>query len=392
MTIIWKKYWLLILLTAILLGIAALTLAPYNWNPSALFHIDRSISDAYPQPKGTVVLEMPGYDGMEYWQIARNVPLLFSPSRWEDISSLPPGAYAHQRMLLPVLAYGLALGQDELLPWSFLIINILSLIGTCALFAFKLPSPSLWRGAGGEGWYAIGLALCPAAMVALHFSVAEPLSLLLTTAFILRYLDRSRIDEMQLILLSLLVLTREINILFVGAILLFVLCKGRWKDALRLLIPIGVFFALHAFIYAVFHQIPFLWSADKKDLPLVAIFELLSGARGYNQYTLSSIGLFVLFVLPAFVVVCADLWRKRSLEFLPTMLLIFLGVMLAMPDHIWGSITSIGRVITPVYPLFFIYAATRDRWPHRLIALAVAILGVISAIGLALIVHPFTLA
>jgi hypothetical protein len=51
--------------------------------------------------------------------------------------------------------------------------------------------------------------------------------------------------------------------------------------------------------------------------------------------------------------------------------------------------TSIGRVITPVYPLFLFAAAERDTWIARGLAVIVLILGLATAIGLALSVHPY---
>ncbi len=66
--------------------------------------------------------------------------------------------------------------------------------------------------------------------------------------------------------------------------------------------------------------------------------------------------------------------------------------MCAMPDHIVGSITSIGRVITPVYPLLLFLCASRDSRMARILACAILIIGLGAAAGLASVIHPYTLA
>jgi len=66
--------------------------------------------------------------------------------------------------------------------------------------------------------------------------------------------------------------------------------------------------------------------------------------------------------------------------------------MTMMAPDIWGSITSIGRVITPVYPLALVYSASRDTIVSRVIAAMILLIGIVTALGLALIAHPFILA
>ncbi len=374
--------WPLALLAIVITAATTLALRPYDGNVSALFHLDRTLSDQHPVPSGFVILGMPGYDGAEYWQVARNLPTLVT-GQWDTVTAASPGAYAYQRILLPVIAFSLALGQDRALPFAFFAVNALALFLTCWLLIRWKPT---------RPWHALALAWSPAAAIAMHFMLAEPLTILLTTAFLLRYKKRGRIDAWQIVFLSLLVLSREVNILFVGGVLAYSLVKKRWHDAAVLTAPIGTFLALHGLIYAVFREIPFLWSADKRALPLTAIAELLAGKKGYTVYTLSSIALFLGFVVPALLVTIWDTVRTKKLHLVNALLLLMLAIMVSMPDHIWGSITSIGRVITPVYPLWTVYALEQDRWPHRLITIAMLLLGIGVSLGLGLIVHPFTLA
>jgi hypothetical protein len=66
-------------------------------------------------------------------------------------------------------------------------------------------------------------------------------------------------------------------------------------------------------------------------------------------------------------------------------------VMLIMPPLIWGSITSIGRVIVPVYPLALMLASRSEYRFAFLLEVTTIVVGVTTGVGLALTVHPFTI-
>ncbi len=393
-------------LLVVLAALLTLTLAPYKGNISALFHLDRAFAALHPVPTGFAVLDVPGYDGMQYYAIARNFPSLFVPSDWPALASAPqPGVYAYQRILLPTLAWLLALGRDGWLPAVFLAINAASLLGAGFL---------ILRWQKGTPLLAFALALCPAATIGLHFSLAEPLSIVLTTLFLLQYVKKGRMDALNALLLIPIVLTREVNFFFaLGLVAVSLLRRAlqtktspsptgggvrgegvynkQIKDAL-LCIPGLLAFALwQGFLLRIFGDIPLLTSTAKSTFPLVEPVKLVLGMRGYDAYTLSAIALFLLFVLPATVLVGMDMIRTRRVEPIPALLLLFLLLMLSTSNIIWGSITSIGRTITPVYPLFVLYAGLRGTRSLRIIAIALLFLGIGTGLGLGLIPHPFSL-
>lgn len=371
------------LLALALAGIAAMHAAPYGGNASALFHLDEVTNDEHAVPAGFVVLTVPGYDGEQYYEMARTMPLLFTAEGRAQLGRNQNRSYAYQRFLLPVTAFVLSLGMEPLLPAVFVIINI----GALLLSAWIVLR---WR---PKAWlYAAAIALSPAAMVALHFNLAEPLTILLITFFLTRYADRKRIDGLDLLLLSLLMLSREVNIFFVGFLVLWTLAKRHWRDLLLLAVPIAVFAAFHGLIYYVFGALPFLTSLGKSTYPFGAVIELVLGGRGYNRLTLSSIALVALFFLPAIGWIAATVARERRITMLQLGSVLFLLLMSMTSWYIWGSITSIGRVITPVYPLVLLEAAHRDTLPARCIALGCMAVGLAAAVALALIGHPYRIA
>ncbi len=359
-------------------------LQPYGWNVTAPFHIDTLVHKRRPVPPGTVVLDVPAYDGAQYYQIARTIPLLFTPERWPEIRAITEQqSYAYQRFLLPLSAYVLALGQEPLLPYAFLAIHLASLILTGIVTLRWKPENPL---------YALALAFSPAAMVGLHFSLAEPQALLLYTLFLTRYSQEERIRPLDVLLLSLIACAREVSILFIALLIAYSGYRGRWRDILLLLIPVAAFAALHGMIYLVFRQMPFFISSGNNAVFGSAVTKILLGLREYNVYTLSSIALFTLILLPAGLWNVARVIRERRVDFLACGTVAFIVLMLFLSDNIWGSITSVGRVITPLYPLIVLSCATRNTLSAQLISSAVLAVGLTTAVGMALIIHPYHLA
>jgi hypothetical protein len=370
------------ILARILTAIITVTLVPYGGNISALFHMSQEMQTIHPLPPDFVVLSIPGYDGMEYYQVARNIPLFFSPNSWTALAASAPGPNAYQRFLLPLTAYLLSCGNDALLPLVFLCINIFSLF-----LAFLLVLH--WH---ERAWLpAFSLALCPAALIGLHFSLAEPLCLLLITAFLIRFLRKGEIDAMGSILLCFAVLTREVLFLFVVAFALLCILRKDWRSAVFCSPAIAAFLVLQAIIRSIFGQAPFFLSTAKRDFPLLTPVKLLMGEYGYNLQTLSSIALLILFVLPAVILVIRHIVRTREVQIIPALLLLFLIIMLSTPSFIWGSITSIGRVITPVYPLFTLFAAMQRNRYATMLCVSLTLLGITASLGLAFTIHPFFL-
>jgi hypothetical protein len=298
------SWWVIILVFGVLAIVISLMVRPYQWNVTAPFHMDVERSMHYDAPQGFVVLDVPGYDGMQYYHIARTIPRLFTSQTRTDFGVENSLAYSYQRFLLPLLAFSASLGSDALLPWSFLLINAASLLGTSAILL-------QWR---RDAWLpALALSLGPSAMVGLHFNLAEPLTLLLITAILVRHLRRKSVDVSTIILVSAAVLTREINVFFAGLLLVHAIFQRKWRDAAWLLIPVAVFVVWHGVIFLLFSEVPFLWSTEKRGLPFVAMFDILMGKKGWNSLTFSSVALMALFFVPAFVMSLRHLRKTATL-------------------------------------------------------------------------------
>lgn len=362
--------------------VVILTLAPYGMRPSALFHLGTGMERSHPLPDHFVVLDVPSYDGAQYYGIARNMPVMAHPSRRDQLPHLMPVSYAYQRILLPIAAWTLALGHTAALPFTFIFINITSLIA--AAFLFRRSTKS------SLGTFA--LILSPAAMVGLHFTLAEPLTILLLTLFLTRFIkNNERLEQLDVVLLALLPLSREVNILFCGLLWLYLLCRRRWKDAGLVMVSFATFALLHTWIFTVFGEMPFLMSADKRTLPFEAMLTLIFGGYGINRLTLTSIPLALFVVLPGLIWTGYLILKNRDRSFIAIGSFVFLLLMTTMPDHIWGSITSIGRVITPVYPLLILTAIRHKGRMAVWLPAMILVIGIGAALSLASVIHPFHL-
>jgi hypothetical protein len=381
MTSLLKRRWPVVATLLGTLALAGFLTAPYGWNVSAPIHTDERMHGLHPLPAGFVVLQVPSYDGSQYYQIARDFPKLFSLEGWQELRSRAPLSYAYQRILLPATVFVLSLGQVPLFPYVFLLLNIVALSAAAYI---------MLRWEKGTPLAALAVAFCPSAMVALHFTLAEPLALLLIVLFLVRYSRNERIGWLDVLLLSLLVLSREVNILFAGFVLLYTLYKRQWKDSGMMLIPLAVFGAHHGLLYAIFGDVPFLTSAGARQLPFSAPMKVLLGLRGYDSHTLSSVALFLGFTLPAFVWSGIRLLRGTR-TFATIGLFVFLCVMVTLSDAMWGSITSVGRVITPIYPLAVIAFTQANTRTGKVLTLAILLIGLGAALGLAAIHHPYVI-
>jgi hypothetical protein len=163
------------------------------------------------------------YDGQYYYRLA------LDPGLTRDVGiTLDKPAYRQQRLLYPLLAHVLALGQDDWVPASLLVLNVfgLALLGVLgALYA---------RDMGLSPWYGLGLALFPGFAFTLARDLAEILEacLLVGCALALRR-DRAAAAA---VLLALAVLTRETAVVLAATLLAVALWsrlrRGYWPAAL----------------------------------------------------------------------------------------------------------------------------------------------------------------
>ena len=171
-------------------------------------------------------------------------------------------------------------------------------------------------------------------MVALHFTLAEPLTLLLSTIFLYACGART-MESIDVLLLSLLVLSREVNVLFALFTLLYLFLKQKWRSAGLAVIPLIVFGIWHTYMYLIFPLGPSLSVRETEySFPLNFSYSYRKEAlyASHNNIYRSFSG----FVLPVLFAYAVANCIPETGHIFPVMLLLFLGIMITMSDNIWG--------------------------------------------------------
>ena len=184
--------WVIVTLFSILYCL--ITLQQNNWDPMSFVLVGKQFDPALG------VQEM-GYDGQFVYQIAKD-PL--NASQYLDVP-----AYRYQRILYPIIVYILSFGNDAIVPWLLILVNVFSLVlGT-------LATEKILSKYGHSRWYAIAYGAFAGLILSLRLNLTEPLAFALVQWGVL-YFDRGKIWK-SLPFFALAALTRELTLLFAAA-------------------------------------------------------------------------------------------------------------------------------------------------------------------------------
>ncbi len=369
-----------------LVGLMLLNISRFDWNASALLHVSREFGEAYSVPEGTVLYEDGGYDGMLYMQIARDIPEIFLGAPTYD------HAYRWQRILLPALASLLSMGNDSALPFVILGVNVASVLGALFLFLALAGKPNI---------HAFTLVGNPAALVGILFSLTEPLALFFTMLFLFFWKKSGeRVTWGGAPALALALLARETTVLLTIPLLFlpFQYSAEYWNKRFRNIFLLCLSFLPFALwmLFLTNHFDTFPWETNEGmlALPFSGILSLLQHtAASPNAYVLSSAAFFLLFFLPLIAALVSECLRAPQRGAPTTMILgTILAFFLFLDAHIWNVLTSVGRVIPALYPIYALWALEHDSRKTRSLSAALILVSTTVAIGIALSPHPFTIA
>jgi hypothetical protein len=170
-----------------------------------------------------------GYDGQFSYQIALN-PL----AGWRYTDN---PAYRYQRILYPLLARWVALGQPDWIPYTLILVNVAA-VALCAYVAGRVLASY-----GVSAWYALPCGLFAGLLIALRLDTNEPLSYALILLGLWFYV-RGR-SWLSAGVLALAVFAKETAVLAIGAFLIAYALNRKWAEAGQLLLVSGVPFVVY---------------------------------------------------------------------------------------------------------------------------------------------------
>jgi len=318
-----------------------LTLARYNGDPKYFALIgtryDPGVSDG-----------RPGYDGQFAYQIARD------PANGWTKTDVP--AYRYQRIMYPLAARVLALGNADLVPWTLILINLGALVAGTWFTEEILQHFRMSR------WYALAYGLSAGTMMSVRLDLTEPVAYALAQAGVLLALkDRWRWAA---VVLAVAALTKETTLAFAAAIGVVYLFQREWRKVSGFSAIVLTPFAIWQFVLwqwfgqfgvgsggalaTPFEWVPLrgLWSLAFLDLRVFALFAAI---------------MIPLAVIPALIslwVTGRDAW-KRIIDIPMALLVLNALLILITPQSTFREPLAMSRYIVGLIAAVLTYAASR---------------------------------
>ncbi|HSB91334.1 MAG TPA: hypothetical protein VLD63_15065 [Anaerolineales bacterium] len=191
--------WPAVLALAVSAAFAGIRLGRSGWDAEALANMGTRFSEG--DPAGSE-----GYDGQFTLYVARD------PNPETVAAHLDRPAYRYQRILLPLIARLVVLGDAQAIPWALLAIGLLAQFSGTLAVAALMDRHSKWPG------YALGYGLWVGVVVGVGLFLHEPLAYgLVAGGWSLRAWGRRPLGNALLVLA---LFAKETTIVFAGAALI----------------------------------------------------------------------------------------------------------------------------------------------------------------------------
>lgn len=331
--------WVVVALFALVY--AGLTLARNDCDPMAFALVGTRYAAGDPQ--GTS-----GYDGQFSYYIARD------PANGWQFCDVP--AYRLQRVLYPVLAWMLAFGQVEAVPWTLVALNV------AALASGTYFTERLLLARGVSPWYALGYGLYGGLVSGLRLDLAEPTAHALLQAGLWAW-ERQR-TSVSVGLFALSALAKETTLVAVAGVGLALLLNRDWRRAVWLGIgAVAPFVLWQAVLWAWLGApgvgsggamaTPFEW------LPFGGLLRVATVSRPVFWRLLAVLG--PLFVVPTLWALAASARAVAREQWHPWVLVLLVQalVLLFLPFSTWREPLAIARFATGLVSATLLYGALR---------------------------------
>jgi hypothetical protein len=200
-----------------------------------------------------------GYDGQFAYYVARQPSIVFTCATNTATCPLDLPSLRAQRILYPLLARLVALGQPSWIPFALLLVNFVAVLAVAALVS------AICVELGATRWWGAAAGLFTGEVLAFARDLNDPLGVL--WAVLALYLLRKQRPLWAAAAAGAALLTREQLILFVPLLALPLLAERRWRTlALAAAITLLPFVVWQIVLHAVYHQWAFFASTDSAAL------------------------------------------------------------------------------------------------------------------------------
>lgn len=332
----------------IVIGIIA---SRYDFNISCFINFGEKsslVTKKLLPPNFIIMKNISGYDGQAYYYAASD-PFIKTNFHRIDLKK-------YQRFLYPFLAYILAFGNDALLPWTLLIVNIISiLVGTLFLsIILKKHNVSIW--------YALIYSFGIGNTVAFQYNLTTPLFLCLILMGIYFYEEKKIVSTA--LFFSLALITRETTALIILVFLMYEFFKKRYKNSFVIILSFIPFILLQFFLYQRLGKIPLLGSSGHLTLPFAGIIQHVSNINlnGGIKAIIRKISVIPYFCFVVLVLAVSIVKLLRNKNIYNWNLFVQAFVSIFMCYSIWEASAAATRVTFAIFPFMILsYAKDRDK-------------------------------
>jgi hypothetical protein len=333
-----RPWWIVALVALVYMGIVVVA---DGGNVLALATLGSRFEEG--DPEGTT-----GYDGQFAYYIARD------PLHGWSMCDIP--AYRYQRILYPMLARLLALGQEGLIPFALPLINI------AALAAGTWLTEQILRRYKMSRWYALTYGLYAGQLMSARLDLNEPMAHALVQGAILSA-ERDR-WRWSVLLFALAALAKETTLVFVAGYLLFLLARRQWGRFAGLAAGVGgPFLAWQGLLWAWLGR-PGFGSGGAGDTGWEWV--PFRGLWSVGEIDLGVLGLLALVMVPLAVIPCLlGLWgtgrelRRGRWHPFTTMLLSNAAVIPFLPQSTYREFLAMLRLVTGLVIAAILYGTGR---------------------------------
>lgn len=295
-----------------------------------------------------------GYDGQFYYQMARN-PL----QAYQYMDNAP---FREQHLFYPVVVGVLSLGQEALIPYMLLLVNVLSVILSVELLSRLLVKFDF------SPWFSLALGLYFGQAAGTLFDTAEPFTYFLVCLGVWIIIEKKRYGPAAL-MLGLATLAREIAILFPIGYLCVSVVQKKWRACVQLvLLGMLPLFLWLLILRLIFGQTGVTFTRPFEHVPFAGVFYYASAPKKFYLLLL----LMFLPTLAGWIVAAVEFVRKIVrgqgaflLRFSPIYLILLANLlMITLMSHFsYEELISCSRIATGLVLSVLLYGlVTRQKW------------------------------